>query len=367
MVIRQQIDGIARYRFLDILRVFALEQLRDSDLDAVRLQHAEHMVELVQRVDTLLHEGSAALRPKVMAMVDDVRAALRTLLRVRPRRAAWLNACMMPTWRISGRAGEGLEWGEQTLGASQDPSPERCWSLFHQAATLALLRRKKEARKYLHEAEAFADLQGNEELARQTWNVRAFCYLAGGDFLASVRVLEQAIPEFEKRGDRNRLAYALNLSAMSLLFAGQPREAVTAGQRSVDIRRQVDTSRLQESLDTLAQAHVLAGDVGKARTCWLEAAERCIDTNWDVSGVLFGLALVTGLEGNKEAALRLHFVAERVIADLSQSYTDPIAVQEAELMSRLSSEVGMEVVERIRSQSAALEPNMLLRPVLAEG
>jgi predicted ATPase/DNA-binding CsgD family transcriptional regulator len=367
MVIRQQIEDVSRYRLLDILRVFALEQLSDSESDFVRLKHAEHMVGLVQGVDAFLHEGSAALRPKVTAMVDDVRAALRTLMRARPRQAAWLNACMMPTWRTSGRAGEGLEWNEHTLAANQDPSPERCWSLFQHAATLAMLGRRKEAKTYLREAEANVALPGNEELARQTLNVRAFCYLSAGDFLTSVRVVDEAIAEFDKVDDQHRLAYALNLSAMSRLFSGQPREAVMVGRRSVDIRRQVDTSRLQESLDTLAQAHVLAGDVGKARTCWLEAAERCIDTNWDVSGVLFGLALVTGLEGNKEAALRLHFVAERVIADLSQSYADPIAVQEMELMSRLSSEVGMEVVERIRSQSAALEPNMLLRPVLAEG
>jgi hypothetical protein len=88
--------------------------------------------------------------------------------------------------------------------------------------------------------------------------------------------------------------------------------------------------------------------------------ERWVDTNWELSGYLIGLGMVAGLKGDREAALRFHFVAERLLANLNLPYLDPIAPNEAELMSRLANEVGQEVVERLRSESKALEPEMLL-------
>jgi hypothetical protein len=108
-------------------------------------------------------------------------------------------------------------------------------------------------------------------------------------------------------------------------------------------------------LDTQAQAHVLMGELDEARKCWLEAVECWVDTGWELSGYLFGLALVAGLEGEKEAALRLHFAAERMLADLNLTYPDPIAVQERELLAGLAEEVGQEVADRLRSESAGLE------------
>jgi predicted ATPase len=367
MLVQDQAAGIVRYRLLEILKAFALQQLKVvGALERSRLDHADHMVDLVERVDVVLHEGSAALRPKVTSMVDDVRAALSTLLRVDPARAAWLNACMMPTWRFDGRAEEGLAWSDRTLAANPDPSPERCWTLFQHAATLAELGRHEEAGERLHEAESFADSHGNEDLRRQTLLARAFAYYAARDFGSAVRVYTQAIDTFERTGEEHQLAVALNYSAMSLLHMGQAHEGARRAQRSMDIRRRIDPSRLAQSLDTRAQAHLLVGEPDQARACWLEAVERWVDTNWELSGYLFGLGMVAGLKGESEAALRFHFVAERLVADLNLKYRDPIAAQEAELMTRLANEVGQEVAERLQSESGALEPRMLVWPVRAD-
>ena len=100
--------------------------------------------------------------------------------------------------------------------------------------------------------------------------------------------------------------------------------------------------------------------------CWLEAAQQWVDTNWELAGYVFGLGLVAGLEGESETALRLHFVAVRLLSDLNMTYADPIAAQEAELMTRLATELGQEVVARLQSESAALEPEVLLRQARSE-
>jgi hypothetical protein len=76
---------------------------------------------------------------------------------------------------------------------------------------------------------------------------------------------------------------------------------------------------------------------------------------------------VAGLEGRKEAALRFHFAGERLNADFHIRYTDPIAAPEAELMTRLTNEVGQEVVERLRAESQVEEPDILLRSLMPAG
>jgi tetratricopeptide (TPR) repeat protein len=231
---------------------------------------------------------------------------------------------------------------------------------------LAELGRYKEAEEWLHEAELFADAHGNEPLRQQTLLARAFAYYAARDFRSAVHLYAQAIDAFQRPGDEHQLAVALNYSAMSLLHMDQPHEGAKLAQRSIEIRRRVDPSRLAQTLDTRAQAHLLAGEPDKAQVCWLEAVERWVDTSWELSGYLFGLGMVAGLKGEREAALRFHFVAERLLGDLNLKYRDPIAAQEAELMTRLANEVGQELVERLQSESGALEPKTLVRPVQAD-
>ncbi len=366
MLVLDQATGIARYRLLEILKTFALQRLQDAgELEACRLDHAEHMVSVVERGGP---DADVSPRSKVTSMVDDVRAAIATLLRVRPERALSLNAAMMPSWRYDGRYREGLAWNEQTLAANLEPSPQRCRNLFQQAFTLVELGRSKEMLTYLHEAEAIAESQGNQGLRLQTLIVRANCYSLTGDFSSGLRLGQEAITEFEARGDADRLAVALNHTAITLLYLGRLREGVNLAQRALESQRGATPSRMA-TLDTLAQAHALLGELDEARQCWLEVMERSLEIGWKngVPFCLFGLALVAGLAGDKEGALRLHFVAERLNADLNISYYDPIAAPEAELVARFTKEVGNEVVERLRLEAGVVEPDRLLQTVKPAG
>jgi predicted ATPase/DNA-binding CsgD family transcriptional regulator len=366
MLVREQAVGIVRYRLLEILKAFALHRLEEEgELEMSRLDHAEHMASVVERGGPV---GDAALRHKVTTMVDDVRAALTTLLRVRPDRALSLSAAMMPTWRYDGRYQEGLAWNEQALAANPKPSPQRCLNLFQQAFTLIELGRSDEAMNWLRDAEAIADAYGNEDLRRRTLIVRANCYSVAGDLLSGLRLGREAIHEFERPGDEDRLAVALNHTAITLLSMGRLREGANLAERALESQRRSNPSRMA-TLDTMAQAHVLLGELDQARRCWLEAVERGLEIGWrnGVPFCLFGLALVAGIEGDKEGALRLHIVAERLNAGPNIMYSDPIAAQEAEVIARVTNEVGQEVVERLRFEIGGLQPDALLQTVMPAG
>lgn len=366
MVVREPTEDAGRYRLLDTMRAFALQRLDEAgELDEVRLHHAEHMVSVVAAGGP---DGNVAVRRKVTAMVDEVRTALTTLLRIRPEGALLLSDSMMATWRYEGRYEEGLAWNEQALLANPEPSSQRCRNLFQQAFTLIDLGRLNDALNLLHEAEAIADSPGNEELRLKTLIVRANCRFLSGDFQVGLRLGQEAIEEFERQGDEERLAVARNHTAITLLSMGRLREGATLAHLAIDSQPRATPSRMA-SLDTLAQAHVLLGELDPARQCWLEAVESGLEIGWKngIPFCLFGLALVAGLEGDKEAALRFHFAAERLNAEFNIRYVDPIAIPEADLMARLADEVGLEVVERLRSESQAEEPDTLLRSLMPAG
>lgn len=366
MVVCEPLPGGGRYRLLDTLRAFAVQRLDEAEeLETVRLDHAEHMVKVVQAAGSA---GNASVRRKVTAMVDDVRAALTTLLRVSPERALVLSDAMMPTWRYEGRYEEGLAWNDRALLANPEPSVQRGRNLFQQAFTLIDISRDDEGLSRLREGEVIADSPGNEELWRQTLIVRAQCYFISGDFDSGLRFGEAAMDEFERNGDQDRLAAARNTTALALISIGRLREGANLAQRSLDLQVR-DTPNHMATLDTMAQAHVFLGELDQARQCWLEALRKGFDIGWKngLPFCLFGLALVAGLEGRKEAALRFHFAGERLNAEVNIRYADPIAAPEAELMARLAEEVGQEVVERLRAESQAEEPDSLLRSLMPAG
>ena len=366
MVVREPTAGAGRYRLLDTLRAFAVQRMEEAgELDAVRFDHAEHMVAVVEAGGSGANAGA---RRKVMAMVDDVRAALTTLLRERPPRALLLSDAMMPTWRYEGRYEEGLAWNDQALAMNPGPSDQRCRNLFQKAFMLIDIGRSNEAQEPLQQAEAIADSQGHEELRLKTLIVRANCRFLSGDFQEGLRLGLEAVDDFERQGDADRLAMARNHTALSLLSMGRLSEGANLARRAIETQPRATPNRMA-ILDTLAQAHALLGELEQARRCWLEAVESGLEIGWKngIPFCLFGLALVAGLEGDKETALRFHFAAERLNAEFNIRYVDPIAEPEADLMTRLTNEVGQEVAERLRAESQALESDSLLRSLIPAG
>jgi predicted ATPase/DNA-binding CsgD family transcriptional regulator len=366
MVIREPAQEAGRYRLLDTLRAFAIQLLDEAgELEPVRLDHAVRMVSLVESGGS---GANAAVRGKVTAMVDDVRAALTILLRERPQQALLLSDVMMPTWRYEGRYQEALAWNEQALAANAEPSAQRCRNLFQQAYTLIDIGLLDEAETYRQHAEAIADSVGNEELRTQTLIVRANCHFLAGDFESGLRFSQEALQAFEREGDEDRLAVARNQTAMTVLSMGRLREGADLARQALESQTRATPNRMA-TLDTLAQAHALLGELDQARQCWLEAVESGIEIGWrnGIPFCLFGLALVAGLEGDKESALRFHFAGERLNAEFNIRYVDPIARPEAELVARLKDEVGRELAERLRSDSEAPEPDMLLRSLIPAG
>jgi len=370
MLVYEQTTTGARYRLLEILRSFALEELAiTGELEAAQISHAERIAWLAERVDFILNPETETPRAKAMSMMDDVRAALGTLLVVNPKRAALLCASMTPTWVWTGRALEALNWSDRTLAANPDPSPERCRSLFVRSCLLARLGRYEEARSSLAEAEGLAEMLENIASRAHVMVLRAACRDALREPEIAIRIRQAAIEAFSQTGDEHELARALNDTAMSMLSSGRAAEARDFAQRAIEILRRVNSARLISTIDTLAQAYVLMDDLDKARQCWLDAMEWNRNIGWSQQLELpiccFGLALVSGLRGKKDVSLRLHYWAERFNPDAAP-YDQPISPKEAELIARFEAEAGPETVASLRAQAETLTPEEALELAKAE-
>jgi tetratricopeptide (TPR) repeat protein len=306
---------------------------------------------------------------------------LSTLLDVDPRRAAWLSGLMSQTWIWSGRAMEGLRWNELALAASPAPSPERCWSLLTQASLLAELGRKDEAEAWFAKAKELEDLPQAAALKIQFILCKALVHDKLANHDSAMRVRQAAIEASSRDGDEWAMSRALNHTAMSMLVLDRAAEAVDLAERSIEICHRIDRTRLPYVMDTLAQAHAFLGDPDTARQTWMEALALCHDVGWGwavcTPDCLFGLALVAGQRGKNLTALRLHYCAEQLAADLYQlrnsledakgAYEEPIAPLEAELVARLEAELGVEAAARLRAEGEALTPEMAITLAATEG
>jgi predicted ATPase len=359
MLVYEQTAVSGRYRLLEILRTFALEQLAiKGEQKAAQLDHAERIISLAERLDIIHDRGPIPSRPKVAAMVDDVRAALALLFDLNPRRAAWLCAAMAETWAGTGRALEAAHWSERALEANPDPSPERCWNLFTHATLLAQLGRNDEAWFWLAEGEALADAPNNADLRATTIVARARSHDAVGDSQGALDLRDEAIKAFSRDRNEHQLSLALAHTAMSLLFLGRAAEAREAAQRAIEIFRRVNPELVVYPTDTLAQAHAFLGELDQAKQRWIEVCELNGDLGWGydmfIQTGLFGLALVAGLRGKNEVALRLHYCAERTMANGGGYYVEPITRMEVEVIARLEAEAGPGAVATLRAQGEAL-------------
>src|SRR5207253_839326 len=127
-------QGRPRYRLLEMLRAFARRRLDEAgESQETRLAHAERMVWLAERLGLNTAGSGVWVWPKVEGMADDIRAALRTLLELRPRRAAWMAGTLRWFWRGTGRpcrGGSGRSPGDRGADAERTgrpgkPGPER--------------------------------------------------------------------------------------------------------------------------------------------------------------------------------------------------------------------------------------------------
>ena len=370
MLVAERREELNLYRLLEMMKVFALHRLKEAgEFDRARLAHAERMVSFSEELG-LRWSNERRLWKKAAAMVDDIRAALNTLLEVRPRRAAWLAGSLRWFWRNTGRLGEGIRWTAMALEANPDDSLERCWAVHAQAILLLRAHRTVDAKVCLQEATRLAALPECDEMRGELLLAEGLAHAGFHELAAAENADRAAIAEFMRIGNFERAGMVHNDLALGLLGQGQYLASRAAAEKSVELLSQSNSGLLAFATDTLAQTNVFLGDLDQARRCWLQVAPVFMANGQVVpaAACLEGLAYVAGMRKRTDLALRLHACAIQLFSGASDSFDgEPVAPKIREFIGQLEEQVGVEHAARLRKEGEALVPEIAFQLADSEG
>ncbi len=273
----REAEGAARYRLLDTVRQFAIEQVTDgAELARMRQAHRDYMLALAE---------------------DVIRRALLSDKPTWPERVAAYRQAMVDWGNFQVALEYCAEVGDVQAGLRLCNAIRVTWVMMGDQSGSDWLDR------FLHRASDVAPALRSSSLV-----VRAELAFEQQDFQSLERYAAAALEESRSCPDAN-LAGAHRMGALAALTAGRPADArqhitaaISAARRAAD--------RWEEGIALVIQATVRAsqGDVAAARLGYHEALAVLGESRgWMVARVRFGLGRLAMAIGDPAEARR-HFV-----------------------------------------------------------
>jgi predicted ATPase/DNA-binding SARP family transcriptional activator len=234
-LLRQHGAERPRFAMLEVLREFALEQLRATgEEEALRSRHAQHFRALVDEAEVPL---SGPEQGQWLDRLETDHANLRAAIAYAQTSrdgatAVDLAAGMRRFWYVHGHAEEGLRVLESVLAEAPDAPP---------------LARSKA-------------LNGAGMLAS-----------ARGDYAAARRFLEESLAVAEQLGDSQRMGVASSNLGNLALYEERWDEARSRYERALELYRGVSPRDAAITLENLGLVAAAAGDLDTAETLLEEA------------------------------------------------------------------------------------------------
>ncbi|MET0136566.1 MAG: BTAD domain-containing putative transcriptional regulator [Kibdelosporangium sp.] len=221
-----------RYRLLESVAAYCLERLTEADeLPEMRLRHAQYYIELTERADPLLRTGEQRTWLQLLDLeTPNIRRALETTAQQGNSGLALrlVNATSW-YWFLRGRIGEARRSLKRALAIDAEASDARSNALSWQAGFAVLAGGSIDA-------EALETAENINDTATRAW---AQWFLGSvlstmGDMPAAVRMVTQALADFESLGHDWGIAAALSDRVSQLIgngdFASAERNAVISAK-----------------------------------------------------------------------------------------------------------------------------------------
>ena len=323
--------GESRYRMLDVIREYALEQATGArELNTLRARHARHFTEVAERAETGLR-GPEQRRWYSALLVDEpnFRAALRWALeKGEGELALRLAGSLWMFWRWAGLFAEGRKWLEAAVNAGVESAPVvrlqgmwgAGWLAYHQAE----YRRTAEIGREMLELVESSGFQRPAEMwvwRRNALTVVGIAALADGDAAAATSALEEANRLAERVGPGWHSATSLLNLGTALLYAGRPDDAADLLEHAV------------AGYESLGDRHFLARaliELGYAAlvSSRRPAAESAITRAMQIAAVSQdGWALAEGLEAVATLRSEADPESASVLAGAAQAVRERISMR----------------------------------------
>lgn len=266
-----QTDDVPRYRMLETIREFGLEQLIVAgEADGARRGHARYFLELAQDAEPeLTGPRQGEWLDRLEAEYDNLREAL-----------SWANSdadfelglelcvSLRHFWPVRGRTGEGRTWTATFLEGMGEtvPAPLRAAALYA-AGTMAygqeLYGEAEQA--FQRSLSLFRDLGDRVRAARALNGLGVIAY-ERGQYGVALPALEEAVQLYREAGAQDQLGAPLNNMANIALYTGELHKAVQLYEDCIALYDELGNDlNLANSLNNLALAVQGTGDRDRAR------------------------------------------------------------------------------------------------------
>jgi len=399
--------GPRRYRILETIREFGLEELARAGEDAAaRERHARYFAELANRSRSELH-GARQNRvlEELEADVDNLRAMLSWTLRHDPFVGMAACTALFKFWWATEHIVEGHGWLERFLATTQ-PGPveiraDALEAVANLAENLGLHEQKRRdlgAAAALLEgvdpgraenirrdmAIATLDAEGHEaellevlaaklayhEAREQTFEVAETIAMMSGcqrDGQRALDVLARSLELFRRLGDVNGIACSIRNMGAIMVAMGQPERGLPYVEEGLAMfRESINSSQTSNTLDTLGYTHLALGNLAAAHEAYAEglAIAHRYGLHYCIDMCLAGLVVVADRAGQHARAVSLTGALVQVRAGRSS----PREVHAVPLPSLdvLRSALGDEAFDRAWAAGEAMSLDEAVELALAE-
>ncbi|MDG9712024.1 ATP-binding protein [Streptomyces sp. DH10] len=322
---REPGPGGVRYRMLDTLRQYGLEQLRRTagEEGAVRRRQRDWMLRWVGECERgWFGPGQPETVARLRADRDNLRAALDFSLSTPGEALAGLRLAgtLWFYWHACGAPREGLYWLDRALAANPEPTPERARGLWVAGLLAAATQDFPRGRRDARDALALARVLGDTAEAAHAEYVIGVLRLFGDDLPGALRHFETTVARGPVPGQHLSVVGLGQVElACALGFLGEADRAVEVCERALGLCERYGEQWVRSYvLRMLALAHTVRRDWAPAERHAREALRLKLAVH-DVIGIALTLDLLASIATERGAhrhAAVLLGGADRVWADI---------------------------------------------------
>jgi predicted ATPase/class 3 adenylate cyclase len=310
--LREPEDGEPRFEMLYTVREYALEQLAQGPLEALRLRHAEYYLKLVEQFGPP-PVGAEQKRwlARLEAEYENMLSALnwcsehgKIEFGLRLAGAFW------HFWWLRGRLLEGRRWFEKLLSAV--PLENTGVSLVAKARALEraseLACRQNDlptAQAWAEEALTISQQLDDKETMSKVYVALANVAMRQGEHQGAVALLEESLKLRQRLGDTRGMASLLNNLGNVARQEEKLERAATLHERSLMYFRQLgDEMAIAAVLNNLAEVEWRREHREQAQALYGESLKLCqkIQYTWGIASSLVGLGDVAHYYGDDDDA-----------------------------------------------------------------
>jgi predicted ATPase/DNA-binding CsgD family transcriptional regulator len=305
-------DGEPRFRLLETIREFGLEQLAaNGELDPVRARHARFFLALAEEADRSLAErAQRSWFDRLEADHDNLRAVLDWTLTA-PEGAeigARLATALALFWQVRGPVSAGRAWLSRVLAREDDgslPTRTRVRAL-SAAALLAMLQGDFEAARHLSDQGiALGESIGGSSDLAACLGTRGYVACERAQYAIAHAKLGRGLEIARESGDARTRVWLLAGSSVLACLEGDYPRARAHGEEGLRIARERgEPYGTWMVLDALGGVARRQGDYRRAQSLYEEslAAGRALGDTWAMAASLANLGHVARALGDDEVA-----------------------------------------------------------------